>query len=818
MDIKRFVLVLYICSAYVILGMNVEGSDFPKGPQGPEPYRYNSLKGLSNQELIAFMGRGPSVAAGEWVERHKVIVPEDFWDSSPRDAALALLAATQTPAEKKIYAVAIEEPAASPPSAGTFVFSAYSDRSYNDVRSHYFVGFSPEGSFFAYAMMLSPGQVGYDITQAETAYDLRSCELTYAEARHFAQVIWWLNQARTTKKADKPVSSLMFFKPLSTADGRGHLALARDGGGESIEEAGALRAVASGIWRDEYDKEAFLNVAWFAVEEILYARVSKRWPGADANRVNRYLTISRGSAGYTPEELSRVREGILRFLGLFTADGRRISPWHVLVAARAAGDIVFAEAAPLLKAVQKNLPTPDRDKKKTVRTPAEVLAEINKLTAEAANEDSEEKADELEEKIDGLFEELERLQGQAVSREAIENELRTAVSTAIRKIELGEDIAALTTWARLRDADSIWAASRLRRVSAAAYADVLADWLGLARPEHKAQILHAISRAAPQRALDIASRVRPSGGSELNAAASEILDKAGLLSGDQDRIAALIKIARDNRAGWEERTSAVALLVPRDDPMRFPGKDIDDALISIIESEPSGDFMPDFTLPAAARALAWRKRLDKLDRLIALFETRAGSRMPLHTEDFLSAVTYLARKDKEAGSRRLAQVIVPHLKRTNLRITEVLWSVWAADLREFKRDIERIATASPTEEEGRKASTSGGMPTEVNERYHLARKIAAIWNEEDLQTRGKLLLSFGLSESYEFTEAEALERRERMREALATLGSEAAGADLKALGGFLAWAEDEVVRKESEPVYRERMEAFVRLAREILGL
>jgi hypothetical protein len=224
--------------------------------------------------------------------------------------------------------------------------------------------------------------------------------------------------------------------------------------------------------------------------------------------------------------------------------------------------------------------------------------------------------------------------------------------------------------------------------------------------------------------------------------------------------------------------------------------------------------------------------VDKLESLIALFEPGAEKgaqprpgglnglkvfvQSTIHQDDFLSAVTYLARLSKEAGPRRLAQILAPHFRRTNLQITEILWSAWAADLREFQDEIERIATASPADEEGPRASSSGGPVTEVRERYHLARKIAALWNEKDRLTRGKLLLALGYSESYEFVESESQERRERMKEALATLAGEATPAEIEALRQFIIWAEDSVVKKEKTPLYRERMEAFGRLAEGIL--
>jgi hypothetical protein len=55
-----------------------------------------------------------------------------------------------------------------------------------------------------------------------------------------------------------------------------------------------------------------------------------------------------------------------------------------------------------------------------------------------------------------------------------------------------------------------------------------------------------------------------------------------------------------------------------------------------------------------------------------------------------------------------------------------------------------------------------------------------------------------------------------MEAALATLAGEATPAELEALRRFITWAEDSVVNKEITPVYRERMEAFSRLAEGIL--
>jgi len=819
-------ILVFVGSALVFLTILNGSPGTSAERQRPRAYQSSSLKGLSNEDLFAYMGGAPGATTREREERNREAVPERFWDSSPRDAALALLAATQAPEGKEHYAVAIGVPPAEPPSAGMLVFSNYSDRSYNDMRTHYFVLFNPKSSFFAYAMTLAPGQVGYDVTRVGKAYELRSCELPYAEARHLAQVIWWLGLAETKEKKEIVSRPGLSFSGFSTADGRGHLSLLPEDGGRVIDETGILRAMTAGTWAGEYDREVFLNVAGYAVEEILFERLFKEGREVRIRRIGRYLGISRDSGEYAPDELIRLKAEVLHFLSRYSPDGRRISHWHVLAAAQAAGDLVVTEAAALLGGIQKNLPRP-APAGKGGRTLEEIGKEIRKLMTEEAS-------DESEEKVDKLMEEFERVQGQAMGGQAIEKELNSAATTALRKIKAGDDVAALKKWAESGDHESTWAASRLRKIAATASVEVLAARLDTARPGDKPEILYAIYRADPQKALDIAAGVPASEVSELSTAAAEILGKAGLLSGDKARIASLIKVVMDEKANWEQRNAAIDVLVPRADPGRYPDKALDDALIAVVETEPSQGLMPDFTQPAAARALSWRKRIDKLESLVALFEAgnlrKAGKapgdeaalkivvQDPINRDTYLSAVTYLARLSGEAGPRRLARMIAPHFKRTNLRITEILWSAWAADLREFKDDIERIATASPTDEEGHRASSFGGPLTEVNERYHLARKIAALWNEEDLLTRGKLLIALGFKEAYELMESAALERRESMKEALMKSAREATPTDLEALRKFMIWAEDKAIATESESVYRERKEAFAQLARGILDI
>jgi hypothetical protein len=125
-------------------------------------------------------------------------------------------------------------------------------------------------------------------------------------ARHFAQVIWWLGVAETQEKKGAASHSGMSFG-FSSADGWGHLSLLPDDGGKGLTESGTLRAMALGRWGGDYDRETYLNVAGFAIEEILVERLFEEGPEARWDRLDRYMGISRDSGDYEPKELDRLK-------------------------------------------------------------------------------------------------------------------------------------------------------------------------------------------------------------------------------------------------------------------------------------------------------------------------------------------------------------------------------------------------------------------------------------------------------------------------------------------------------------------------------
>ena len=106
----------------------------------------------------------------------------------------------------------------------------------------------------------------------------------------------------------------------------------------------------------------------------------------------------------------------------------------------------------------------------------------------------------------------------------------------------------------------------------------------------------------------------------------------------------------------------------------------------------------------------------------------------------------------------------------------------------------------------------------IEGRFHLARQILSLWNEEDAMTRCRLLLAFGFNHAYEFVEEPVPERLARMKIELAKTAQALTCDERKEATDFLQWYQDEHINKENEPVYRDRLVKFAALAQAVLNL
>ena len=91
--------------------------------------------------------------------------------------------------------------------------------------------------------------------------------------------------------------------------------------------------------------------------------------------------------------------------------------------------------------------------------------------------------------------------------------------------------------------------------------------------------------------------------------------------------------ALDPKNEWEDRDKAVELLVPADDPFRYPGREIDDALAALLDPK-LNDGTTNYILRTACRALGQRGRVEYFDKIVESL-SQEGLAKPLG-EDLLT--------------------------------------------------------------------------------------------------------------------------------------------------------------------------------------
>ena len=106
---SSFLLVFWAVSISTTTSALGEGQP-SRNPDGlSKPYRYVSLKGLSDEEIVAFMREGRRLYDLERAARPRNRVPEGFWTMDPRAAALALVEANRSEAHRGRYRIEIED-------------------------------------------------------------------------------------------------------------------------------------------------------------------------------------------------------------------------------------------------------------------------------------------------------------------------------------------------------------------------------------------------------------------------------------------------------------------------------------------------------------------------------------------------------------------------------------------------------------------------------------------------------------------------------------------------------------------------------------
>ena len=115
------------------IGGDRQGGDTPEdenpSPPPAKPYRRASLKGLTNPQIVAYMGDGKM----SWdYDRERVVptrLPQDFWTLPAKQAAAALVEINRTEKHRRKYRLAIDDrDGRQPPDACSIHYSHRSHR------------------------------------------------------------------------------------------------------------------------------------------------------------------------------------------------------------------------------------------------------------------------------------------------------------------------------------------------------------------------------------------------------------------------------------------------------------------------------------------------------------------------------------------------------------------------------------------------------------------------------------------------------------------------------------------------------------------
>lgn len=399
----------------------------------------------------------------------------------------------------------------------------------------------------------------------------------------------------------------------------------------------------------------------------------------------------------------------------------------------------------------------------------------------------------------GLESAAKRLQ--EIEKADTTGDLRSTVSLVRSQLAARNDVEKLYAWVISKSEGHQWAAQRLLQLDQKRYLDALEKLLEHLEGYQAEGVFHQLVKMDRPRAVAIARKLPVGKKSPLTAAAFRLLSSTENIPDDPKQIDELIRVLSAPESEHHDVQRAIGALVPWDAPLRYPDRKIDEALLKLLESSHRHD---------TARVLARRGRTDLFSRIARQLEIEGF--LSFYPE-LMGALVLLTQADPAQLNPQMLAVIRRELEKPKPMMNEVFWAIWSAGFQELKPDLERLATlTSDVNEDARSKPVDARLRKETG-RYHVPRKIVAVWSEPDPLTRAKLLVALLLMENNGFVWSSALERRvtwkKEMSAATAGLSPEAK----KELNEFIAGIEKDPPNIDGQcppPVTIEKVIALVR--------
>ena len=682
----------------------------------PAPYEFQSLKGSSDEEIARAMGGKPKADSFHPSDAPDTRLPEGFWEMEPKAAALALVEANRTPEHLKMVRLKVDDRnEVRPPESGWLAYHYQSSTCYVSSSSLTVLRFGIEEPFIFQSGSSRNGVVGANPLADRTGHALRMIRVSKEEACFLSETLFWLDRIRSRSLKKDRFGSHM----SSTADGSSSVDFQAIGQPpRRVEGTLWVGSSLAARWDDDYDQNTCVNFADFFLTDALPKHLAGRWEEAPLEHRDLATPLEER---LVPRETSDERD---RQTALIRSafERHRSDPWPVSALAllvNCAGEGGLIGTLPMLEELDKKIGAPGS---------------------------GEVELEKLEERFKGQFgppndpegkKQWERLQS---LREQLDfdlpYQLREPLARAIKQLRAISKPDLLLKLADGNDASTTWALQQLQLQHPEDYADTLIARFLDADLRSRKMIFPTLAAAHPAGAKRLRGMLNEQQAIDL------AIELAGFESKDEpalarSRIPALLDIFRDESGArdYGERGPAIELLtalpLEPQQQVQFEG-----LLLAELKSPRRNEFKMSIYSWVVGALVKCPNPDRHWDALVG------SSRNTTQFGEFgslLDALVTLTVAKPDVRTPQLVEFLRPHFVHQGGMMNDLFRVALALDLRPLTPEIERLASKGPDVEEGDCAEGwGGGFTGPGNERYHLARHIAALWKEPDADTRAKM--------------------------------------------------------------------------------
>ena len=304
--------------------------------------------------------------------------------------------------------------------------------------------------------------------------------------------------------------------------------------------------------------------------------------------------------------------------------------------------------------------------------------------------------------------------------------LRLECNKALKKFSLLASPEKLLELACSTEGEAKWALHSLQKNYQAEYIKALHWWLDNSDGEKLLQVFNELKRHSPKAAEKLI--LNPP--EKLRVNLDLYHPQISITGSIENNLPPFRRIILNPMERIGKRIKAINILVPEEQPLRFPSNEIDILLSNLFQLE-ADEHISRMT-EVAATALA-KRQYPAASEPIANRLAKESDNSAWHNH--LDCLAALARSNKQR--KLVKRLIEDNLSLPDRRTRRLFVTIYTADLRSLRSRLENLSTSGPNDYGARNHGER-----KIFERYHKARHVVSIWNEEDPLTRCKLAVLF----------------------------------------------------------------------------